>query len=570
MTDATATTSKAGSFRSALAIPDFRWMFTAHAISTIGTWAYTVGIAVFVWDATESAGWVAAVSLGRFLPSLFFSTYGGVIAERFERRRVMITVDLLCATWMTCLALVAIFDGPVVLAIVFAGMTTVTGTAFFPAEAAMTPQVVGEKDLAAANALNGMVSNLSIIVGPGIGAVLLALGPPQVTFLLNGASFIVGALCLSRVRTRSRATDVTEGGSAGVFKQMTVGFKALKESTTALVLVSFSLFTTFLYGADTVLYVILAEERLGTGARGFGWLLAALGVGGVIGGFIANKVSASKRLGLVITIAILVYGVPTFFMQWVTDPMVAYAIQGVRGVGTIIVDVLAITALQRSLKPELISRVFGVVITLMLAVISLGVYLAPVLLAWIGLDGTLTLFGLAVPALTVLLYPKTASIDRRAAERLAAIESRIAAIEPLGIVAAAPRAVIERLATIAVPTQAGEGEWILREGDPADAFYVITAGTVEVIARGERVIEEPIRILKTGDYFGEIGLIEGVPRTASIRAGRNVGLLKIAGPEFLEALNQAPPSTAFVDGARRRLRATHPSMEISSTAEGGG
>jgi hypothetical protein len=147
-------------------------------------------------------------------------------------------------------------------------MTTVTGTAFFPAEAAMTPQVVGERDLVAANALNGIVSNVSIIVGPASVPSCSSSGPPELTFLLNGTSFLVGAFFLSRVKARSRATDVTEGGSAGVFKQMSVGFKALRESTTALVLVSFSLFTTFLYGADTVLYVILAEERLGTGPAG--------------------------------------------------------------------------------------------------------------------------------------------------------------------------------------------------------------------------------------------------------------------------------------------------------------
>lgn len=559
----TAVDAKRGSFRSALAIPDFRWMFTAHAISTIGTWAYTVAIAVFVWNATESPSWVAAVSLGRFVPALFFSTYGGVIAERFERRKVMIIVDLLCATWMLSLALTAGMGGPVILAIVFAGLTTVSGTAFFPAEAAMTPQVVGERDLAAANALNGIVSNVSVIVGPAIGALLLLIGPPELAFVLNGLSFIFGAFCLSRVKARSRATDVTEGGSAGVLKQMTVGAKALRESPTAFIIVMFSLGTVFIYGADTVLYVVYAEERLGTGAQGYGWLLTGLGVGGVMGGFLANRISASKRLGLIITMSVVIYGLPLFFMQWITSPALAYGIQVFRGAGTILVDVLAITTLQRSLKQDQIARVFGFFITLDLLVISLGVYLTPLMLGWVGLDTTFAIIGIAVPAITIALYPKTAQIDRLNAERLAELEPKIAAIEPLGIFAAASHPVVERLASAARRVTAVEGEWIIREGDPADAFYVITDGTVEVLARGEGAIEDLIRVMRAGDYFGEIGLIEGIPRTASVRAVKSVTMLRIEGTDFLDALGQEPPSTGFLDGARKRLKATHPSQDLT-------
>ena len=351
---------KKSTFRSALRHRDYRWLVIGTIVSAVGSWAYNVALAVFVYDATGSATWVAAASLGRFVPSLIFSTYGGVIAERFERRRLLITIDILSLTWMTALGVLASANGPVALAIVFAGLTTVGGTVFFPAEAAMTPQIVGEDDLAAANALNGLVSNGSIIIGPAVGAILLALGPPEVTFFINGLTFAFSAWAISRVKARSRSTDVTEGGAAGVFKQMSVGFKAIGSNSTAFVLVMYSVFASFLYGTDTVLFVGISEEKLGLGPEGFGYLLAALGVGGIIAAPLVNRLSGSKRLGTVISVGMIVYAVPTLFMQWVDAPTIAFVLQVIRGAGTLIVDVLAITAIQRLLASDLIARVFGV------------------------------------------------------------------------------------------------------------------------------------------------------------------------------------------------------------------
>src|SRR5437764_318147 len=81
---------------------------------------------------------------------------------------------------------------------------------------------------------------ISQVTGPAIGAALLAAGPPQVAFYLNAGSFLLSAAAVSRVRTRSRPSDVTEGGTAGVLRQVVVGFRAIASSSTGFVLVLFS------------------------------------------------------------------------------------------------------------------------------------------------------------------------------------------------------------------------------------------------------------------------------------------------------------------------------------------
>ncbi|HXW78477.1 MAG TPA: MFS transporter, partial [Acidimicrobiales bacterium] len=152
---------------------DYRRLMGAYSVSSVGTWAYNVALSVFVFDATHSATWVGAVTIGRFLPAVLFSSYAGVIAERFERVRLMVVLDVACAVLMGGLTLLAALHGPALPAIAIAGANSLLTMTYGPAVASVTPQLVPEDDLAAANTLQSTVSNLAIVVGPGIGALLL-------------------------------------------------------------------------------------------------------------------------------------------------------------------------------------------------------------------------------------------------------------------------------------------------------------------------------------------------------------------------------------------------------------
>ena len=110
---------------------------------------------------------------------------------------------------------------------------------------------------------------------------------------------------------------------------------------------------------------------------------------------------------------------------------------------------------------------------------------------------------------------------------------------------------------------------VIRQGDPADAFYVCTDGTLEVTSHGERGRRDRVlRQLEAGSYFGEIGLIERIPRTATVRALTDVTLLRIDGEAFLGALIEAPSGIAsLADGVVRGLALTHPSYAADRTHE---
>lgn len=550
-------------YRSLFLNRDYRLLFSGLTISMSGSWAYNVALVVFVFNATHSPAWVAAASMTRFLTALVASPFGGLIADRIERVRLMVTLDALALALQTALAVVAVLNGPVVLAIVLAAFTSVTTSSYDPAARATTPAVVGEEHLAAANSAQSVVENLSIIVGPAVAGLLLLFDPPWVVFALNAATFGFSAVVVSRMHTRSRAADITDGGAAGPLKQMGAGFRAFVSSPSVTLLAGFSILASFVYGTDTVLFVVVSKDQLGTGSSGYGYLLAALGVGGILMAGFMNRIAAARRLGAIIVIGMAVYCLPTSLLTVVHAPWIAFLLEVIRGAGTIVVDVLAITALQRLVRPDVVARVFGVFFALVLGAISLGALLMPILLGSVGLNATLLIMGFAIPALTAAAYPWIRILDARAVRELSAIEPRVAILQTLDIFAGATRAALERLARSAVEEHVHAGTVIIQEGADADDFFALIAGEVEVVAVGEADVEKSLGVLTPPSYFGEIGLLEHRPRTATVKAVTPCTVYRINGNDFVEAMTVATLSPTALGRVQARLARTHPSAALT-------
>ncbi|HWF56853.1 MAG TPA: MFS transporter [Candidatus Dormibacteraeota bacterium] len=549
-------------YRSLFALRDYRLLFAGLITSQSGSWAYNVALIVYVFNVTHSPAWVAGASMARFLSALLSSAFGGVVADRVERVRLMVTLDIVATIVQAGLAVAAAFSAPALLVIALATLTSVSTASYDPTARATIPTIVGEEHLAAANSVQAAIENLTIIVGPAIGALLLVLGPPPLVFAINAATFAFSALVVSRMRVRSAPADVTEGGRLGPLQQMGVGIRAFFSSSTVVVLAGFSIVASFMYGTDTVLFIVLSKQQLGTGSQGYGYLLAALGVGGLIVAPFMNRIAGMRRLGTIIVAGLLVYGLPTALLSIVHSPVIAFALEAIRGGGTIVVDVLAITALQRSVSPDVVARVFGVFFALVLAAISLGALLMPIFLGAFGLTTTLLIVGLGIPALTLLSYPKVRQIDRRAVGRLAAIEPRIAILERLDILAGAARPTLERLALSAVEETVAARRVIIEEGADPDDFFVLVDGEAEVISVGEAGVPRMLGSLTPPNYFGEIGLLGRRPRTATVRTVTPCTLLRIRGDDFVDALTTASLSPSALGSARFRLARTHPSLSL--------
>ncbi len=560
--------SPAPSLLRSLQSRDFALVMGAFATSAIGSWAYNVALAVWLLDTTGEPGWVAAATVGRFVPALVMSAYGGVIAERFERVRLMSTLDATLFLIMVLLAVELALGAHPAVVVATAALSSTSGSVYEPAAAAMTPQLVPERDLGSANALRNTIDNICVIAGPALGAMVLLFAEPWVAIVINALTFLVSALLLSRVRTRSTPVDVTDGGQAGPLRQMLVGITTITSSPGTATLVAFSVIATFVFGVDTVLFVVLSDEVLGTGAEGYGYLLAGLGAGGVAAAVVVPRLERLPRLGTVILLGIAGYCVPTLLFLVVDDPVVAFVVQCVRGASTLVVDVLAVTALQRSVPSERLGRVFGAFDSLLLIAILAGSTAVPIGLATLGLTGVLWVVSLGIPVLCLLGLPWLRQMDRDAVERRALLAPKVDLLTRCDLFASVREGALEQLAGTADFVDTPPGAAVVRQGDPADAFFVIESGAYAVSALDGAGTRVELDDMTAGAYFGEIGLIEAIPRTATVTARTTGRVLKVDGDAFVDALTQDAPSPALLDGASFRLGRTHPARALTRSALG--
>src|SRR5262249_25595871 len=152
-----------------------------------------------------------------------------------------------------------------------------------PAMAATTPRLVDDADLPSANAARSVIGQVCIVVGPAFGAVLMLLGAPSVAFAINAATFGLSALAVASIPAGPVFAPGGEPGAApSVIRELRAGARALLGQPTALRIFGADIVCSAVYGAETVLLLLLSRD-LGLGDGGYGWMLAACGIGGVLG-----------------------------------------------------------------------------------------------------------------------------------------------------------------------------------------------------------------------------------------------------------------------------------------------
>ena len=496
----------------------------AWAGSIIGSWAYTVALVVYAFD-QGGASAVGLVGLVRWLPSAFASPLAAILGDRFPRVRVMLTSDLLRAAALGAMAACIVTDAPVAVVYVLAAAVAVIGTAFHPAQSALLPSLAQTPDeLTAANVSSSTLESLGFCVGPALGGLLLTFSPVWVVFVITAGTFLWSALMLTPLLREAEPPLTRE--SPHLLDEATAGFRTIGKDPRLRLVVGLFSAQTLVNGAFGVLITVSAFELLDLGASGVGYLNAAVGVGGIVGGLISLALVGHKRLATTFGVAVAGTGAPLLLVGGQPSTAVALIAFGLIGFANIICDVSGFTILQRGTPSEVLARVFGVLHSLIYATVAAGAVIAPVLVNAFGVRWTLVVVGSLLPMMAIVTHASLVRIDREPAD-----PRRLELLQGIPMFSPLSPPVLEQLAAGLAPVSASAGEEIIRIGDHGDRFYVVSSGEVEVFVDGR-----PPKREGEGTYFGEIALLRDVPRTATVRAATDVELYALDRDDFLPAV----------------------------------
>ena len=517
------------SLRSVLRNPNLRRIQLAFGGSLLGDWAY--GTAILVWAFQESgATGVGLFTAARFIAAAFAGPLGAAVADRMDRRRFMMTTDLTRAMLASITAVLIMTDGPVGLVYVVAVVTATVGAPFRSAQAGLIPRLVDTPgELTASNAVAANIENVVVFMGPAVGALMVGTFDVAAVVWLNVASFIWSFVMVAGVKEHVPADQPAAGGDGEpeekMLRQITAGFAYVGRNADLRTISLLTAAQTIIWGALSVFMVVIAVRDFGEAAS-VGWLQGAMGVGTIVGGVMILGRVAKGRLASDMVVGVLGWSLPVIVLAVFPSPITAIAALVVIGTADPWVNLGLETIPQRLAPENAISRVYAAVESIAIGAIALGSLLTPLLLHFFGIRPSLIGIGLVVTAYALTTLPRLRALDHRLTE-----PEGLAVLRTIGMFEALHPSVLEEMAHRLEAVTFSAGQVVVREGDPSDRFYVIAEGEVEV-SHGDLVVRRET----AGDFFGEIGLLRNVPRTATVTAVTDVKLWSLERSDFLGAV----------------------------------
>jgi MFS family permease len=336
----------------------FRWLLSSTIVNNLGDGIALAAGPLIVASLTRDPFLVSMALMAQWLPMLIFGIFGGALADRVDRKRMVVVVNLARAGVLTALVLI-IVTGNASIAVVL-GVLFILGTCETFSDSAsstLLPTLVARKDLGVANArMQGALLLTNQLVAPPIGAALFVAGA-ALPFATNAAAFALGALLISRIagNMRSERTEM-----ASVWVDMGEGIRWLlgHAAMRTLALTIFTFNVTF--GAAWSVLVLYAGDRLGMGAVGFGLLMTATAVGGVIGTLSYGTLERRFSLAQLMRAGLIIETVTHLALALTTIPAIALLTLFVFGIHAFVWGTTATVIRQRAVPNELLGRVGGV------------------------------------------------------------------------------------------------------------------------------------------------------------------------------------------------------------------
>ncbi|MEX1173439.1 MAG: cyclic nucleotide-binding domain-containing protein [Chloroflexota bacterium] len=534
-----------------LANPSLRRVLASYLAFHIAEFSTWVAILLYAYDKTGPAS-VGVIALVQLVPAAFVAAPAATLGDRFPRARVLTAGYLFQAVAMLVTSAAMIAELPVVVVYLAAAVAATSLVVTRPTQSALLPSLSQTPDeLTAANGAAGVVEGVGVLVGPLIAAAVLVGSSVSVVFAIAGVALIVAALFTFRLRpvisgpaaiVPTDADSQPTGGLApGVDADVAdasflAGLRTVTRDADARLVVGLLTARMLIVGSADVLFVLMALDLLGTGEPGAGILNAALGGGTILGGALAFGLVGRSGLAMVAVAGSAAWGLTIALAGLTGIAVLAPGLIVIGGAGLTVVDVAGRTILQRSIRDDVLARVFGIQESLAMAALAVGSVLVSVLVSAVGLITTIIVIAAILPAVVLVAWSRLADLDHRAAVPIRAL----ALLRSTRLFAPLPPPQLEAIARRGIWLSVPSGTVLIREGDPGDRYYVLASGVVRVEQGGRHVRD----LDRAGEGFGEIALLRDVPRTATVISASEVAVFAVDRAPFLAAVTGHPVAHA--------------------------
>jgi len=379
---------------------NYRLYWIGSLIANTGDWMDQIAIGWLMWELTESGGYLGIMSFCRAFPILLFTLFGGAMADRMERRRLM-QITQTFAMLLALLLAALVWTGTVAVwhVLAIAALRGVMLSVNLPTRQALLSDIVDREHLANAIALNSATLNLTRILGGSLGGVLITLVGTAGVFFLNGLSFIILIVTLAMMTIPPFVSRMQKNILASIAE----GLSYLRGHEVLRTLVVLALVPMLLGMPYMTLLPIFADKVLGIGNEGYGILVAFTGIGALVGALIVAALRQGGSLGKIMLLVMVLFGVMLVLFSWSAIPLLSFALLFGVGMGQTGFMALNTTLLQTNASDEMRGRVMSI-FYLNRGMVPLGTVAAGFASEWIGVQSTVAIMGSGVVLLALYAW----------------------------------------------------------------------------------------------------------------------------------------------------------------------
>jgi len=341
---------------------NFKILFSANFLSNIGTWAQGVAQAWLILELTDSGTYLGIVTSLQFAPILFFSISGGKIADKFNKRKVLMLTNLTAGISALSVATLVLTENIKIWHVMFFAFMLGMGNAIdAPVRQSFNVEVVGKQDLPNAVGLNSTNFNIGRLIGPGLSGLLIAAYGTGVSFLLNGISYLVVIIALINIRESELFIEEKKSSSTKIREAM--AYVAARPDILAVMITVF--FATSFGLNFNIFNTMMATQVFDKGAAEYGALGSILAVGSLTGAIISARLE-KKRGPRFVMIGSMIFSAVLIISAFAPNYLIYSILLPIIGCVALLTFIGANTMVQLRTDSQIRGRVMGIYLTVFL------------------------------------------------------------------------------------------------------------------------------------------------------------------------------------------------------------